>query len=170
MRGALRNYSADHCSVESVIERAGVYTTPKLLKASHWLDDLLDSGQVKIVWRQSNQVDRKGEFTYQRNGHKFFVWWDNFLAPDAPVRRRLVIHACLFVPRKLEIFDTDVRSGGKTARVIFMPDITYSWIGRQLFKLRLLTGNNTFPTAQGTAHVGWLSEAQDGDWKVNGVD
>ena len=170
VRGALRAYSARHCSVESLIERVGLYTTPMLDRATNWLDYTLSSDAVKILWRQSNAVDQKGEFTYIRNGHRFYVWWDNFLSPDAPVRRRLLIRACLFVPQKLEILDTDYEDHGTSARVIYMPDEGYSWIGEQFSRLGILKGNNSFPSMDGMAYVGELTEARNGDWHVDDVD
>ena len=170
IRAALRTYVAKNCDLEDVVEHAGLYGTPDLQLLRHWLyATLLPSRRSKIIWRKDDSFWSSGELSYWVRRQRYDVWWDDYHPPGIPVRRHLELRACLFAPKHLDLIDEVFDDKGIRAEVRFMPLRGYSWIGRQLKAMGLLTGNNAFAPMNGYMSTSWLNRTQQGNWRVSGV-
>ena len=167
IRTALRAYTAQTCDPEDVVEHAGLYGTAPLIKLRHWLyATLIPSRRTKIVWRHDDGFRSAGELFYREQAQRFDVWWDDYHPPGIPERRQLTLRACLFAPKKVELIDEMFDDNTRTAQVRFMPSRGYSWIGRQLRQMGLLTGNNSFMPMNGYEGTALLKEKSQGVWQV----
>lgn len=164
---SLEAYTAGHCDLEDVVEHAGLYGTPALVKLRHWLFATLIPGpRTRIIWRKDGAFRSGGKLSYREAGQRFDVWWDDYHPPGIPERNRLVLRACLFAPKKVDLIDEAFDDKKHMVEVRFMPVRTYSWIGRQLRARGLLTGNNAFEPMSGYESTAWLKEASPGVWRV----
>jgi hypothetical protein len=137
----LLDYASGHCSIESITEQAGRAPEADLIRATAWLHrSLLRSPDVRIISAWSNATVSTGALSYRELGHDFRLTWYELHPPEASVRRHLRIRACLLIPRRIDVIDTDMTRDH--LRVLYTMVQGYSWIGRQLEARKLLTGNN----------------------------
>jgi len=137
----LLNYASGHCSMESITEQAGTAQEADLNRATAWLHrSLLRSPDVRVVSAWSNATVSAGALSYRELGRDFRLTWYELHPPEASVRRQLRIRACLLIPRRIDVIDTDMT--GDHLRVLYTTIQGYSWIGRQLQARKLLRGNN----------------------------
>jgi hypothetical protein len=159
-------YSVQHCPVESVVEQSGLYRIDALAKAREWFyDSVLRSKRARIVWKNSDSFHSSGELTYVSHGEPLHVWWHDYHPPDILARQKLVVRACLFVPKRDKLLDMDATGGGTDIRVLYLPELGYSWIGKELLRRGLLRGNNFFE-AQSYLRVAGVRRAEGGRWQV----
>lgn len=167
IRTALRGYEANHCNVETVVEREGFDGTPSLVTLRHWLySSLLKSKRVQIEWEQRNTFRNMGEVSYRQGAVAYHVWWNDFHPPGIPGRRQLELRTCLFEPMTIRLVDSLIDTKADFAEVRFITFRRLSWIGSQLQQLSLLTGNNAFEPMNGYSETAVLKGDMSGPWTV----
>jgi len=167
IRTALREYEANHCNVEAVVEREGLYGTTSLITLRHWLyDSLLRSKRVQIAWERHNNFRDTGEVSYRQGPVTFHVWWNDYHPPGIPVRRQIDLRTCLFEPKAIHLVDSLMDRKTGVAEVRFITFRRLSWIGGQLQQMNLLRGNNAFEPMNGYSETAVLKGDTLGLWRV----
>ena len=168
---ALKDYSTQHCDIQSIVEHSGLYRSSSLAVARAWLHRLIAENRHRhIHWARHDPFRSVGELDIAKKGLNQHLWWDDYHPVDIPERDQLVVRTCVFATRKIDVIDTDLDTNEPEIRVLFQPKLGYSPFGEELKHLGLLVGNNSFEPVKGYERVAWLRNMPGGRWKVVRMD
>jgi hypothetical protein len=167
----LLHYEIQHCDVQSIYEQAGPQENGQLAMVVRFLHrKLLQQSIAHVAWQTSNPTLSEGALRYTVDNESYLVLWSDFHPRGVPERRRLTLRGCIFAPVRVEVFDIAVDRSGTGARVLFMNQNDYTWLGERLNAFGTLTGNNALPYTGGFEQVAEVTRRSSrGKWRIRDV-